>query len=324
MSCTRGVKIESTCTVVVHNMPLLDFNRHLQLPAKRTNLRLMLWAGDSVHHGVSDVARLPGYDMYICLGLNNEGIDRNMRDLSLEQTICLIDVYKSKHMEQFCQHFQGAFSFINSDYHGNTPKLPFEVYLRLLTPGGMARNTEGINGLIMPEDEILNRLEILAPILPYELQLRRRWAKVIVDLGVRDEISPGEVWSSPDLKHEYYSYAREAQQRFEDWQKERNPAWPRHESTLEAHWKTLSLNTFLVSFERGEPEISALLDRAAFDRFLCSKIPAQFHNGDIPFKQKVLSMVLTDLPAGLRPEIGPYEDERRGGIMDFGLTLVKN
>ena len=298
-------------------MPLLDFNRHIELPAKRTNLRLMLWAGDSVHHGVSDVARLPGYDMYICLGLSNEGVDHNMRHLSLEQTICLIDVRNHNQMEKFHNYFDGAFSFINSDYHGNTPKLPFEDYLRLLAPGGMARNTEGINGLIMREDEMLNRLEILAPILPYELQMRRRWAKV------RDELGPGEVWSSPDLKHEYYSYAREAQQRFEGWQKERNPAWPRHEPTLEAHWETLPLKTFLVSFEQAQGA-SALLDRAAFDRFLCSKIPAQFHDGDIPFKQRVLSMVLTDLPAGLRPEIGPYEDERRGGIMDFGLTLVKN
>ena len=46
---------------------ILDFsNPHFlesELPPQRSNLKLMLWAGDGNHDGVSDGLRLAGYDV---------------------------------------------------------------------------------------------------------------------------------------------------------------------------------------------------------------------------------------------------------------------
>lgn len=301
-------------------MPLLDFARHYELPVKRQNLRLILWAGDGVHGGTSDVARLRGYDMYLCRGLTKEGLEHNLADLSPDQTICIIDVFNPEEMAEFCRHFDGAFSLINSDYYGNTPTLPIKEYTRLLAKDGIARNIEGINSLRMPVEEMLDSLELVAPALPPELHEKRMWTSLILDLAKRDELSPGAVWTSPDLKHSYYDFVRLSQERFVQWQKRRNPAWPARAETCEEHWDNLPLKVLLANTKSDD--IKGLLDVAAFDRFLCSKIPDRFHNGDISFKQKVLKMLSIEVSRNLTVEIGYYEDERRGGSQ-FGMTLIK-
>jgi hypothetical protein len=256
--------------------------------------------------------------MYLCRGY--EGIKRNLLDLSPDQTICVIDVFNENEMAEFHRHFDGAFSLINSDYYGNTPTLPLKEYTRLLAKDGIARNIEGINSLRMPVEEMLDSLELVAPALPPELHEKRMWTSMILDLAKRDELSPGAVWTSPDLKQSYYDYVRLSQERFVQWQKRRNPAWPARAETCEEHWDNLPLKVLLANTKSDD--IKGLLDVAAFDRFLCSKIPERFHNGDISFKQNVLKLLSIEVPQTLTVEIGYYEDERRGGSQ-FGMTLIK-
>ena len=308
-------------------MPLLDFARHYELPAKRQKLKLILWAGDGIHGEISDVARLRGYDMYICLGITKEGVRRNLQDLAPDQTICLIDVFNLGQMAEFHKHFDGAFSLINSDYYGNTPTLPLIDYERLLSDGGVARNIEGLNSLRMPVEEMLDSLELVAPLLSPELNDKRLWSSLILDLAKRDQLSPGAVWSSPDLKHPYYDYVRTEQNRFAEWQKRRNPSWPARGATLEEHWailpvRTLSANLLSANLLRGPDEITRLLDIEAFDRFLATKIPERFHESNHTFKQKILKLLSLDVPPSLVVEISQYKDDRCGGLQ-HGITLIK-
>jgi hypothetical protein len=303
-------------------MPLLDFARHYEPLKKRQNLRLILWAGDGVHGDVSDVARLRGYDMYLCMGLTEEGVQRNLRDLSSDQTICLINIFNLDQMAEFHKHFDGAFSFINSDYYGNTPSLPLIDYERLLCPGGIARNIEGINGLRMPVEEMLDHLELAAPALPSELNEKRLWTSRILDLAKRDQLTPGAVWSSPDLKDPYYDNVRVEQERFMERQKMRSSVWPSRGATLEEHWEKLPVRTLTANLLRIPDEILKLLDMEAFDRFLATKIPERFHKSNNTFKQKILKLLSLDVPPSLVVEISEYKDDRRGGL-EHGIILVK-
>ena len=41
------------------------------------DLRLILWAGDGIHEGITDIERLPHFDVYLCLGFT-AGIDANV------------------------------------------------------------------------------------------------------------------------------------------------------------------------------------------------------------------------------------------------------
>ncbi len=141
---------------------ILDFTNPYQLtaelPPKRYNLRLILWAGDGEHEGVSDVRRLRNYDVYVCLGLQPDKLQRNIIDLTGAQILCMIDMRNQNQLALFRSVFQDCFSAIDADYFGNTPTLPLTVYTPLLGVGGIAYNTEGINGLIMPQDNFLSVL----------------------------------------------------------------------------------------------------------------------------------------------------------------------
>ena len=83
------------------------------------------------------------------------------------------------------------------------------------------------------------------------------------------------------------------------------------------------MRTLAANLLRTSDENLGLLDLAAFDQFLCTKIPEKFHSASINLKQKILKMFSAGIPEALTLEFGYYEDERRGCAQD-GLSLVKN
>lgn len=311
------------------------------LPPNRTNLRLMLWAGDGLHNEVSDVKRLDAYDVYLCGGYTN--IERNIADLSGSQTICIIDANDRTQMEEFLWGFGGAFRQIDADYFGNTPTLKMEYYTRLLACDGMAHNIVGINSLRMPQEEMLNFLEIFAPVLSDELAQKRLWHPEILKLGKRDDLTSGEVWSSADLKHSFYDNVREAHKRFITQQKERNPAWPMKGKTLEEHWTHLSTYVLTSPLTLQVAALVPYFD--AFSGFLTEKIDSilqskpqfTFKTEDfravcygkepleiIKLKQQILKDLDTELPERIVGIIGYRLDERipeRPSV--YGLSLFR-
>jgi hypothetical protein len=312
-----------------------------QLPPIRTGLRLMLWAGDGEHAGVSDVARLRGYDVFLCTGLDKDILKRNINNLFGSQTICLIDIYNNVQITEFCREFAGAFSHIDSDYYGNTPSLPISYYNTLLGSGGVARNIVGINSLIMPEDDMLNTVELFFPVIDGEMKKRRFWHTTVLSLAKRDEISPGEVWSSPDLKHIYYDYVREAQERFVRWQKQRNFAWPSFKDTLEEQWNSLGADILTsrlvipIATEHLEKfsayltqKIAKILEEKPMFTLLQSALEESCYGRDIleviRVKQGVIKDLMTELPSGLTGMIGRHIDERHESRpTEFGLSIIR-
>ena len=299
----------------------------------------MLWAGDGEHAGVSDVARLQGYDMFLCLGFKN--IHKNVANLSDSQGIVIINVNNMDQMTRFCEDFRGAFSHIDSDYYGNTPTLPISYYNKLLAPDGIARNIVGINGLIMVDDNMLSSIELFAPILDYETRNKRLWSKLILSLAKDNCLSPGEVWSSPDLKSPHYNFLRENQDRFVKLQKVLNMDWPHIKPTLQEQWESLGVN--VITARIVIPIEQAHLEE--FSRFLSSKIESilaikpNFRLiqsamdevcygkdiiGVIRVQQEIILNLTTELPSSLTGVIGRYIDERHASKpTEFGLSLYK-
>lgn len=312
------------------------------------NLRLMLWAGDGMHGGVTDVRRLPGYDVYLCAGWQ-ENLQANIDSLSHQQTLCVLDVHSMTQLTMFHHIYDGCFAHIDSDYHGNTPALPLTDYTLLLAPGGTARNIEGINGLLMPHENLYATLEVFAPVLPEPLKLKRRWCPQVMELSKRDDLHPTMVWSSPDLNQPYYLYVKEAQKHFEARQKLRSAAWPNHEVTLGAQWSVMNIKELTCSMRSyPDDDMEILLPHMGrFDEFLSGKIDellalnssfsidrVDYANeasalGDdilrlVDFKQTILKMLMKTLPDGMGGYIGCYEDDRYPSWPKrFGLTLRK-
>jgi hypothetical protein len=311
------------------------------LPPNRTNLRLMLWAGDGLHGEVSDVKRLDAYDVYLCGGYTN--LERNIADLSGSQTICIIDANDRTQMEEFLWGFGGAFRQIDADYFGNTPTLKMDYYPRLLAQDGMAHNIEGINALRMPDEEKLNFLEIFAPVLPNELAQKRLWHSFVLNLARQDGLSPGEVWSSGDFKYSFYDHIRKAHETFIIWQKERNPAWPMKGKTLEEHWAHLSTYVLTSPLTLQVAALVPYFD--AFSGFLTEKIDSILHSKPqftfkvedfravcygkepldiIKLKQHVLKILDTELPERVVGIIGNSLDERIPERPNaYGLSLFR-
>lgn len=322
---------------------ILDFTRRHTTPQNlpsRQNLRLILWAGDGENDGITDVERLPNYDVYLCLGLSGSHFEKNVEKLTDSQTICIVNIHDKEQMARFHAAFAGAFYYIDADYKGNTPTLPLTSYAALLGPAGHAYNTEGLNGLKMYEEDLLNTLEIFAPVLSPELKERRQWSSIVLELARGNDITPGEVWASPDLKQMIYTVVVDRQNRFVQWQTERNGAWPRCAESLEGQWVSLAdrvltwgivndlhvigaIEPYLITFSDylgqriRDIMVQKLMDR--YDYFVeCEK------RGDavatIRFKQRVLKWLLYEVPAGLTAHIGYYRDIRfPDGPLTFGL-----
>ena len=312
-----------------------------QLPAIRTGLRLMLWAGDGEHGGVSDVARLRGYDVFLCLGLNEEMLQRNIDRMVGSQTLCIINIREKAQMTEFCREFAGAFSHIDSDYHGNTPTLPISYYSLLLGSGGVARNIVGINGIIMANEDMLNTVELFFPVLDEKTKQRRFWDKAVIAVSTRDDLSPGEVWSSPGFSHHYYDYVREAQDRFITWQKQRNSAWPSYKPTLVEQWESLGADVLAsrislpIAAEHLEhfsayltQKIASILEEKPMFTLVQSAMDEACYGKDIGgvirIQQNVIKNLMTELPSSLTGMIGRYIDERyESRPVHFGLTLIR-
>jgi len=318
-------------------------------------LRLMLWAGDGIHDGITDAERLPNYDVYLCGGYGENNVNQNMFAMKDEQTLCLLDIYNQDHLELFHRIYDGRFSLIDSDYIGNTPKLPLEDYSRLLSGGGIARNIEGISGLNIPYHSFHAMLEFFAPVLPKELLAHRRWSIGIMELSKRDDLPPEMVWTSSDLQHPYYKNTVEAQTWFETSQKKKNPLWPYHSETLEAHWSNLTLDALVIPVsdfhavrDLTNPIEIVMPHMKAFGDFLTVKINTflalnherfnmnQDHYQEhltslepdilsiVRYKQTILKMFQHDLPPGMTGLIGFYEDDRYPQKpRRFGFTLQK-
>ena len=311
------------------------------LPPIRTNLRLVLWAGDGIRDGVSDVARLRGYDVFLCMGMPL-ALEQNIAELSASQTLCVINIHDNAQMTEFRKEFRAAFAHIDSDYYGNTPRLPISDYATLLGPGGTARHIEGINGLVMPVDNMLSTLEMFAPVLDYETRQKRLWADAVIKLAKRDELTSTEVWSSGGLNHPFYNYIREKQERFVGWQKSRNPLWPAMKSTLKEQLEILGVDviTTPISHPIEQPHLEE------FSRFLTEKIQSTLQiktnftlvqsamdeatygkdlAGVIRVKQGVMKMLTTDIPPSMTGVIGRILDDRYPtNPTEFGLTLVRS
>ena len=329
---------------------ILDFTRRHTAanvqPPPQPNLRLMLWAGDGESEGVTDIERLPNYDVYLCLGFEGPRFDKNIDSLTGSQKICILNIHDKEQMARFQRVFAGSFALINADYRGNTPALPLAVYTNLLAPNGRAYNTEGINGLRMHEEDLLNTLEIFAPVLSPDLKQRRQWSAIILEVAKGNEITPGEAWASPDLKDPLFRTIVEGQNRFVQWQTERNKAWPLCAQSLEEQWASLGdrvltwgilnnssvlevIRPHLLNFsDYLEQRIGALMLEKSMDRqdYLTEseKIGGE-PVSQVRFKQRVLKWLLREIPATLSPQIGYYADERLPGApTEFGLWYLKS
>lgn len=238
---------------------IVDFSRRdIVTIGLEGDLRLILWAGDGIHEGVTDIERLPGFDVYICLGIS-PGINANLEYIykrSAPGIICILDVFNRSQMARFVDIFRGRVSVIDSDYKGNTPTLPVEYYYELLSEGGKAYNMKGINSLRSPFEDVQNALELFAPVLSGEDDERRTWTEEMLQLAKDNRLTVGETWSSPDIKDPYYDHIRSRQEDKIRWNKDRNPIWfdvrKYSEETLNEYWSRLPLYILTVNFEKAD------------------------------------------------------------------------
>lgn len=328
---------------------ILDFTRRHTTPQNlpfHQNLRLILWAGDGENDGISDVERLPNYDVYVCLGFEGPRFDKNVDRLTDSQTICLLNIHEPNQMARFQKAFAGSFALIDADYRGNTPTLPLTAYAALLAPGGHAYNTEGINGLRMPEEDLLNTLEIFAPILSPALKERRKWSNIIIEMAKGNEITPGEAWASSDLRNPIFRTIVEGQNRFIQWQTERNGAWPLCAETLEGQWVSLSdrvltwgilhdsrvLEVIGPHLQEFSDHLSRKIDKLMLEKGVdrqdylteCGKMADGEAVLAVRLKQRVLKWLVREVPAGLSVKVGYYIDARLPeGPTQFGLWYLR-
>ena len=229
-------------------------------------LRMILWAGDCIHNGITDVERLPGYDIYLCMGFVH-GLQENIEFLSKREKpgyICIINNSSPDEMTAFIKDFMGRFSLIDSDYHGNTPRMLPEYYASLLSADGWAYNIEGINGLIMYRADYMNALETFGPVLNNRLHDERRYIKPMIDLARDNNLQVDMAWTSPDLKETYYNDIRQGQENFSTKIKLLNPnhvgARLMGEDKLEEYWSQLSDELMIFSKSRAEYEAKMSLE----------------------------------------------------------------
>ena len=94
----------------------LDMPGHVELEG---NLRMILWAGDCVHNDVTDVERLPDFDVYLCYG-SMPTLQANIDYIynrSNPGIICILDAMNKYHMARFIELFRNRFNLIDSDFN---------------------------------------------------------------------------------------------------------------------------------------------------------------------------------------------------------------
>jgi len=241
-------------------MALLDFTDGLPaIPEwlqRRHTLKLILWAGDMERDGITDVARLSEFDIYLCAGYCGK-LTTNVEYISQfyphSKAICLLDIHAPDQLSRFCTAFAGRFSVISADYNGNTPTFPIEAYSQTLAPSGRAYAICGINGARFPTEEFYNALELFAPVLPHELLSLRQWTPELIQLAKDNQLTPSSTWTSPDLKDAYYDGVRERQTRFMEQKAKRSPLFNSviqySADTLEEYWSKLPVHVLTVNLK---------------------------------------------------------------------------
>jgi hypothetical protein len=316
----------------------------------KSNLRLMLWAGDGLHDGVCDIERLSNYDVFLCAGYAGN-LDVNLQYLKEHykdsKVICILDVKSPGQLASFCSLFRSRFAVIDSDYFGNTPHLDLDTYSTLLSTGGAAYNIRGINGLSYPEDEFLNVLELFAPVIPDHLNHRRMWTAELLRIAEANQLSPSFAWSSPDLVQPLYDGVRDRQTKF--FENQLRVARGSHSSrysysaaTMEEYWGTLSTailtNDLRAWRMTGEPDdlINGYKERfAVYLRGLviadteCQR-HAQSENLDeeIALLQKCVKLARhfegRTIPGSLRWRVATFADSRWNPVREtFDIILTK-
>lgn len=297
----------------------------------RTDLRMVLWAGDCVHDEITDIERLPNFDVYLCMGFIQTlqaNLDYMYNNRSKSGVICVIDAENKEQMDRFVELFRGRFSVIDSDYNGNTPTLPREYYDSLLSDDGKAFNIKGINGCRFPVEDFQNSIELFAPILSYQDNYLRTWSSEIVDIARLDNLSPSAVWSSPDFTGNYYDGIKARQEQLMKWNKDRNPLSMQihkySKDNIEEYWKLLPLHILTVDFERTNRLNESFRNYATmcnerFRSFIVEHITPMIKTSD-EFRQYTRDMPISKLQECYQLckeypgiEFGLMEDNRRGG-----------
>ena len=297
--------------------------------AGRSHLKMVLWAGDCVHDGITDIERLPDFDVYLCFGFS-QTLGANVDYIynrSRPGIICIIDACVKEQMDRFIEVFRGKFSVIDSDYNGNTPTLPREYYHALLSNEGKAFNIVGINGCVLPTEDFQNSMELFAPMLSPEDNLRRTWTAEMLELAKANDLTPGSTWTSPDFKDPYYDGIRVRQERLMEWNKNRNPVksdmWNYSKDNIEEYWSLLPLHILTVNFEKVNVlddsfREYAILCKERFKEFMIKhtlpmiKTPEEFriYAIDMPIKKIQECYRLCKGYPGI--EFGPMKDNRTG------------
>lgn len=296
----------------------------------RTDLRMVLWAGDCVHDEITDIERLPNFDVYLCMGfIQTLGANIDyIYNRSNPGIICIIDVSMKEQMARFTELFRGRFSVIDSDYNGNTPTLPREYYDVLLSEDGKAFNIVGINGCVLPTENFQNSLELFAPMLSPEDNYRRKWTREVIYIAKANGMSPNSAWASPDFKDVYYDRIREGQEQLMKWNQNRNPFSSESHNysrgNIEEYWNLLPLHILTVDFERTNiydetPRKYTTMCLERFRSFIVEQIvpmiktPDEFkqYSRDMSIKKLQECYLLCKKYPGI--EFGLMEDNRRGG-----------
>jgi hypothetical protein len=294
----------------------------------RTDLKMVLWAGDCVHNGETDIERLSEFDVYLCMGFIQTlqtNVDYMYNNRKRPGVICMIDVSVKDQMDQFVELFRGRFSIIDSDYNGNTPTLPREYYDMLLSNEGRAFNIKGINGCVLPTEDFQNCLELFAPMLSREDNYLRTWTKELVEIARLDGLSPSSAWASPDLKIPYYDNLRARQEQLMKWNRDRNPihSYNYSKDNIEEYWKQLPLHILTVNFERTNAlndtfREYATMNLERFRSFILEHIVPMIKNPE-EFRKYSTAMSISRLQECYRlckeyPGIkfGVFKDNRRG------------
>lgn len=311
-------------------------------------LRMILWAGDCIHNGVTDVERLPGYDVYLCMGFVH-GLQENIEFLSRREVpgyICIINNSSPDEMTAFIKDFMGRFSLIDSDYHGNTPRMLPEYYASLLSANGRAYNIEGINGLIMYRADYMNALETFGPVLDDTLHNERRYTKPMLDLARDNKLQVDMAWTSPDLADPYYENIRLGQNNFSTKIKSLNPnhvvARLMDESRLEEYWSQLSDELVVFHKSRAEYEAKKPLEELVgasnwerFTRYVTQKVERlvqdlsefkEYTNYDFTKIQHILKLsIVAKNFQGFKINYGFYNDTRKvGSPRVYGMWICKD
>lgn len=307
----------------------------------RTDLKMVLWAGDCVNDEITDIERLPNFDVYFCFGFVHTlqaNVDYIYNNRTKPGVICIIDVSNKSLMDNFVEIFRERFSVIDSDYHGNTPTLPREYYDALLSNEGKAFNMKGINGCSFPVEDFQNCMELFAPMLSHQDNYLRIWTQEIVDIARVDGLSPSAVWTSPDFKGNYYDGIKARQEQLMKWNKDRNPVSNQihkySKDNIEEYWKLLPLHILTVNFERTNPinenfRNYATMCNERFRSFIIEhtvpmiKTPDEFrvYARNVSIKNIQDCYRLCKEYPGI--EFGPMEDNRRGGNI-YGHWIKKN